>query len=115
MRLWRYAVITHLGAALKADVLNSDLNKHKLQTPPPMRDIRCGSSISPKSYRSHILEIRGAYVRRPPIASWRLLKVTNQEVEFVAKDTKAKRLVRTRCELSDFVRLLAQHVPMNMM
>jgi len=55
MRLWRYAVITHLGAALKADVLNSDLNKHKLQTPPPMRDIRCGSSIS--LYRQNRIEV----------------------------------------------------------
>jgi hypothetical protein len=53
------------------------------------------------------------YVRRPPIASWRLLKVTNREVEFVAKDTKAKRLVWTRCQLTEFVRLLAQHVPDN--
>jgi hypothetical protein len=50
-------------------------------------------------------------VRRPPIASWRLLKVTEREVEFVAKDTKAGLLVRTRCGLPEFVRLLAPHVP----
>ncbi len=61
--------------------------------------------------KSHFLRYAGRYVRRPPIASWRLLKVTKREVEFVAKDTKAKRQVRTRCELTDFVRLLAQHVP----
>ncbi len=32
MRLWRFTVITHLQAALKANVLNSDLNEHDLQT-----------------------------------------------------------------------------------
>src|SRR4051812_20187736 len=61
--------------------------------------------------KSHFLRYAARYVRRPPIASWRLLKVTNREVEFVAKDTKAKRLIRARCQLSDFVRLLASHVP----
>ena len=51
------------------------------------------------------------YVRRPPIASWRLLGITDREVEFVAKDTKARQLVRMRCQLPEFARLLAQHVP----
>jgi hypothetical protein len=36
---------------------------------------------------------------------------TDREVVFVAKDTKTKRLVPTPRQLSDFVRLLASHVP----
>jgi hypothetical protein len=48
---------------------------------------------------------------RSPIAKWRLLKVTDREVEFVAKDTKAKLLVPMRCRLSEFLRLLVPHVP----
>jgi hypothetical protein len=35
----------------------------------------------------------------------------DREVKFVAKDTKARRLVPTRCRLPEFVRLLASHVP----
>ena len=116
MRMWRYAVITHLRAALKADVLNSDLSRHDLQIvlrtayeQHPTWIIYIDKIVS----KSHFLRYAARYVRRPPIASWRLLKVTNREVEFVAKDTKAKRFIRTRCHLTDFVRLLAQHVPDN--
>jgi Putative transposase/Transposase zinc-binding domain len=114
MRMWRYAVISHLRAALKAGVLNSDVNKHDLQTilttayeRHPVWIIYIDKIVS----KSHFLRYAARYVRRPPIANWRLLKVTNREVEFVAKETKAKRLVRTRCQLTDFVRLLAHHVP----
>lgn len=39
------------------------------------------------------------------------MEVTDCEVVFVAKDTKAGQLVTTRCLLSEFVRLLAAHVP----
>jgi hypothetical protein len=116
MRMWRYAVITHLRAALKADVLNSDLNRHDLQivlTTAYERHPTWIIHIDKIVSKSHFLRYAARYVRRPPIASWRLLKVTNQEVEFVAKDTKAKRLVRTRCQLTDFMRLLAEHVPDN--
>jgi hypothetical protein len=114
MRLWRYAVITHLRSALKADVLNSDLDKHDLKTLLTTADERHPRwiiYIDKIVSKPHFLRYAARYVRRPPIASWRLLKVTNREVEFVAKDTKAKRLVRTRRQLTDFVRLLAQHVP----
>jgi putative transposase/transposase-like zinc-binding protein len=116
MRMWRYAVITHLRAALKAHVLKSDLDTHELQiilTTAYERHPGWIIYIDKIVSKSHFLRYAARYVRRPPIASWRLLKVTNREVEFVAKDTKAKRLIRTRCQLPDFVRLLAQHVPDN--
>jgi len=61
--------------------------------------------------KTHFLLYAARYVRRPPLASWRLLEVTDREVVFVAKDTKTKRLVPTSCQLSDFVLLLAPHVP----
>jgi hypothetical protein len=114
MRTWRYAVITHLRAALKAHILKSDLDTNDLRlilTQAYERHPRWIIFIDKLASKSHFLRYAARYVRRPPIASWRLLKVTSQEVEFVAKDTKAKRLVRTRRQLSDFVRLLASHVP----
>jgi len=61
--------------------------------------------------KPHFLRYAARYVRRPPIASWRLLEVTDHEVVFVAKNTKAGRFVPTRCRLSEFVRLPAAHVP----
>jgi hypothetical protein len=114
MRMWRYAVITHLRAALKAHILKSDLDTHEIQvilTRAYERHPRWIIFIDKLASKSHFLRYAARYVRRPPLASWRLLKVTSREVEFVAKDTKAKRLIRTRCQLLDFVRLLASHVP----
>jgi hypothetical protein len=114
MRMWRYAVITHLRGALQAQILKSHLAVQDLK-----RVLTRAYEYHPQwiifidqiTSKSHFLRYAARYVRRPPLASWRLLEVTDREVVFVAKDTKAKRLVPTRCLISDFVRLLAPHVP----
>jgi hypothetical protein len=114
MRMWRYAVITHLQGALKAYILKSDLSIQELQrilTTAYERHPRWIVHLDKIVSKSHFLRYAARYVRRPPIAKWRLLKVTDREVEFVAKDTRAKRLVPTRRRLPEFVRLLAAHVP----
>ena len=108
MRMWRYAVITHLRAALQARVLTSHLavlDLKRVLTTAYEQHPTWIIFIDEISSKSHFLRYAARYVRRPPIASWRLLEVTDQEVVFVAKDTKARRLVATRCQLSDFVRL----------
>jgi hypothetical protein len=116
MRMWRYAVIAHLRNGLRAGVLRSDLSTQALQR---LLSTAYQSERHPQwiiffqriASKSHFLRYAARYVRRPPIASWRLLEVTEVEVLFVAKDTEAGRLVPTRCLLSEFVRLLAPHVP----
>lgn len=116
MRMWRYAVINHLRLALKARVLKSELS-----TP----DLQCLLSTAYCSERrprwiiyldrivskAHFLGYVARYARRPPIAKWRILKATDRQVEFIAKDTKRERMVRTRRTAGQFVRLLAAHVP----
>src|SRR6266700_7331956 len=62
-------------------------------------------------FEGTLLAICSSVREAPPIATWRLLRVTDKEVEFVAKDTKAGLLVPKRVALSQFVRLLAAHVP----
>ena len=114
MRMWRYAVITHLRGALKAQVLKSHLAVEDLKrilTIAYERHPQWIIFIDKIASKSHFLLYAARYVRRPPLASWRLLEVTDREVVFVAKDTKTKSLVRTRRNFSDFVRLLAPHVP----
>jgi len=114
MRMWRYAVITHLRLAVKAQVLRSDLSMegfHKELTTAYERPSGWIIHLDKIVSKSHFLRYAARYVRRPPIAKWRLLKVTDQGVEFVAKDTRGKLLVRTRRPLPEFVRLLAAHVP----
>jgi hypothetical protein len=114
MRMWRYAVITHLRAALKAKVLKSDLRIQELErilTTAYERHPRWIIFIDKIASKSHFLQYAARYIRRPPIASWRLLEVADREVEFMAKDTRAQTLVPTRCRLPEFARLLAPHVP----
>jgi Putative transposase/Transposase zinc-binding domain len=116
MRMWRYAVIAHLRSALRAGVLKSDQSTEELRR---LLSISYEHERHPRWIifldeivsKSNFLKYAARYVLRPPIASWRLLNVTDQEVEFIAKDTRAKRLVPTRCQLPEFVRLLAQHAP----
>jgi hypothetical protein len=116
MRRWRYAVIDHLHRALKAGVLRSELRTEDLSkllstAYQHVRHPKWIIFLQTITSKSHFLRYAARYVRRPPIASWRLLEVTDRDVEFVAKHTKAGRLVRTRCPLPEFVRLLAPHVP----
>ena len=116
MRMWRNAVINHLRRALKAGVLSSDLRTQELGrllsiAYEHVRHPQWIIFIDRIASKSHFLRYAARYVRRPPIASWRLLKITNGEVDFVAKDTKAGLLAPTRCRLPEFVRLLAPHVP----
>jgi hypothetical protein len=116
MRMWRYAVIFHLRLALNAGVLKSDRSIQEF------RNLLSGAYQSERHRswvifvdgivsKAHFLRYAARYVRRPPIATWRLLNVTNEEVEFVAKDTKAGQLVPKRTTLPQFARLMAAHVP----
>lgn len=116
MKMWRYAVVEHLRRALKAGVLRSPLSMHGTQRllstaycseKHPRWVVLWDNIVS----KSHFIGYAARYVRRPPIARWRILKVVDGRVQFVAKDTKNETTVRTWCTLDSFVRLLAMHVP----
>jgi hypothetical protein len=116
MKMWRYAVVDHLRRAIKARVLEFELGLQDLHRfistayrseKHPRWIIFIDKIVS----KAHFLGYAARYVRRPPIAKWRILKVTDGQVEFVAKDTRNETLVRTWCTLDRFVRLLAAHVP----
>ena len=116
MRMWRYAVISHLRLAFKAHVLRSDLTVQAFgellsEAYESERHRRWIIFVDRIVSKAHFLRYAARYVRRPPIATWRLLKITDTEVEFVAKDTQAGRLVPKRVTIPQFVRLLAAHVP----
>lgn len=116
MRMWRYAVITHLRSALKVNILKSERNTQDL------RLLFSTAYFSEKhpywiahldqiTSKAHFLRYAARYVRRPPIAKWRIRGLVRGEVEFFARDRKNKRLVRTARPMAEFVRLLASHVP----
>jgi hypothetical protein len=114
MRMWRYAVISHLRRALDAQVLKSELNAQKLKsvfTDAYERPPRWIIHVDPIVSKSHFVRYAARYVRRPPIAQRRLLEVSNHEVLFLAKDTRTKTLVATKCSPGQFIDLLGQHFP----
>jgi hypothetical protein len=67
-------------------------------------------SIRPMLKR-HFLGYAARYVRRPPIAQRRFVRVTEQQIEFLTKDKKLKQVVTTQYSLERFISLLAEHVP----
>lgn len=114
MRMWRDAVMGHLRRALKAEVLTSNLPVRRINA------ILAGCDefyprwhiwIDEIASKSHFFDYAARYIRRPPLASWRLLEVTDQDVAFIAKDTMNERPVRMRLPLLEFLRLLVAHVP----
>jgi hypothetical protein len=113
MELWRNAVITYLREALKAGVLKAEWNGEDLskvltaeyERPQWVIHIRAAMS------KMHFLQYAARYARRPPIAQRRLLRITDQEVEFWTKDKKKGRMVTTRQLLQTFVAALAEHIP----
>jgi hypothetical protein len=112
MHLWRYAVITHLREALKANVLKADCHpKHMRAKLTTQYERWWNIDVARFQSKAQFLRYAGRYVRRPPIAQRRFLKITDKEVEFWTKDLRQKRRVTTWYSKEEFVALLAEHVP----
>jgi hypothetical protein len=112
MHMWRYAVVVHLRAALQKGVLASETRPEELRIVLKTQYERWWNVyVDPIRSKWHFLRYVARYVRRPPIAEHRFVKITDIEVEFLTKDLKEKRTVTTRYLIEDFVDALAGHVP----
>ena len=63
--------------------------------------------MSKKSVIDHI----GRYIRKPPIAQYRLTRLNDEEVEYVAKDTRKNCLTPVKYTNQEFLALLMPHIP----
>ena len=112
MHMWRYAVITYLREALRAKVLTSDLRAEDLKAVLKTQYERWWNiDIDHFKSKGQFLQYAGRYIRRPPIAQHRFVKITDREVQFWRKDLKEKRRVLTWYSIEEFVATLAEHVP----
>ena len=94
MPMWRFAVITFLREALLAKALTSNLSNVELRTVLRTQYERWWSiDIDHFASKEHFLRYAGRYVRRPPIAQYRFVKITDREVRFWTKDKILKRRV----------------------
>src|SRR5437868_2165814 len=71
--------------------------------------------MSSRISKAQFLRYVGRYIRRPPVAQHRLERVTDQEFEYLAKDTRnLNRLSRVRFSNEQFLAILeklASHAP----
>jgi hypothetical protein len=113
MRMWKYAVITYLRAALRVKVLKSHLHAEQLWMMLRTQYERDFWIIDVDHCKSkqQFLGYVARYVKRPPIAQRRFVKVTEREVEFLTKDKKLQRVVPTRYSIEQFIALWADQVP----
>src|SRR5271157_3354765 len=112
MHMWRFAVITFLREAVLAKALTSNLSNVELRTVLRTQYERWWSiDIDRFASKEHFLRYAGRYVRRPPIAQYRFLEITDREVRFWTKDKIQKRRVNISCTPKEFVATLAEHVP----
>jgi hypothetical protein len=112
MHMWRFAVITYLRAALDANVLASNLSPTTLSACLKKQYERWWSIyVDAFASKTHFLRYAGRYVRRPPIAQYRFVKITDQEVRFWTKHKVLKRRVNISYTPEEFVATLAEHVP----
>jgi hypothetical protein len=112
MPMWRYAVVTLLREATKAGVLRTAMDRGELLELFTAQYERWWN-VDIKTFRGkqQFLAYAGRYARRPPIAQRRFRKIGRQEIRFVTKDTRTKRMVETVYSPTDFLAALADHVP----
>jgi Putative transposase/Transposase zinc-binding domain len=111
MEIWRKGVIRLLRAASEAGRLQTDLAKYEVKTLLVEQEKRWWSvKIQTLFSTKHFLEYAGRYVRRPPIAGYRITYIENGIVRFRYKDKRERRLVDITCSQEEFVDRWAQHI-----
>jgi hypothetical protein len=112
MHMWRYAVITYLREVIRTKVFRSSLGAEELKRILTTQYERWWNiKLAGLMSKQHFLGYAGRYIRHPPIAQYRFVKVTDREVQFLRKDLKLKRHVLTQYLIEEFVAVLADHVP----
>jgi hypothetical protein len=112
MKMWRFAVIRFLREAEKLGILEHSLYGQKLRSLLQRQYERPWSvHVANLKSKAQFLRYAGRYVRRPPIAQYRFLRIDDGEVHFWTKDLRLGKRVVTRYKLDSFVRNLAEHVP----
>jgi hypothetical protein len=109
---WRKGVIRLLRIALRSGLLCTKLNANELEKILAVQEARWWS-VKIQSFRSkwHFLEYAGRYVRRPPIAQYRIIRFSHGKVRFWAKDKRRRCRVDLECSPEEFIDRWSQHIP----
>lgn len=112
MKMWRFAVISYLRSTSEANLLASDLRRGEVRNLITRQYERWWNiDIDHLVSKHHFLRYAGRYVRRSPIAQYRITKITGREVQVRVKDKIQRQWVKLSYPLEEFVAVLAEHVP----
>jgi hypothetical protein len=110
---WRHTLLDYLAMALEAGLLSSERSRPQLEELfQAHRDRWWSAKVDYFKSKGAFLRYISRYLRRPPLAEYRLLSsANNQEVRFLTKDKKQGRIVTTTCTPREFIARLAEQVP----
>jgi hypothetical protein len=113
VKKWRHTLLDYLAMALEAGMLSSEHSRPQLEELfLAHRDRLWIGDVDYFKSKGAFLRYISRYVRRPPIAEYRLLSSdNNQEVCFLTKDKKQGRTVTTNYPTHEFIARLAEQVP----
>jgi Putative transposase/Transposase zinc-binding domain len=111
MLAWKLALLTALDTANKGDSLESNLSREEFNNVLETEGRRKWNVyVSPLVSKRNVIDHIGRYIRKPPIAQYRLTQVDDHHVQYLAKDTRNRRLAPVIYEKKEFVTLLMPHV-----
>jgi len=112
MKAWRTAVIKLLRVAMQTGELGTTMTVDQLLGLLNHQEKRSWIiKVQSLKDKTHFLRYAGRYVRRPPIAQRRIIRVDERNVVFWFKDKKLRRRGEMTCSLEDFIDHWSQHVP----
>ena len=112
MKRWRFALITYLREALKRGLLQSDVDARAMRAMLTTQYERWWNvDVQPCASKEHFIRYAGRYVRRPPLAQYRITEHSSAGIRFRTKDHKLKKEILTEYAADTFIDLLADHVP----
>jgi Putative transposase/Transposase zinc-binding domain len=111
MLAWRFALLAYLDAAIKANVLRSDLSVDELTHILHAEGKRNWNIfVSRRVPKNTVIDHIGRYIRKPPIAQYRLTRLNAEEVQYLAKDTRKRSLTPVTYTNQEFLSLLIPHI-----
>jgi hypothetical protein len=111
MLAWRYALIGYMAAAIQAKIVESDVSTEELiQVLETERQRSWIIWVGPMVSKRVVIEHIGRYIRKPPIAQYRLTRLNEGEVQYIVKDTRRGCLTPMTYANKEFLALLMPHV-----
>ncbi len=109
---WQRLIIAILREALATGQLESTIAGDDLESLLQHEETREWiAHVRAFAGKEHFLRYCGRYVRRPPIAKWRIRGIKDGFVTFWHKDKRLKRWITVQCTLEEFINRWSRHIP----